>query len=40
MPKRVPPLSDIQVKSAKAKEADYKLTDGGGLYHLQPDYVS
>ena len=34
MPKRVLPLSDIQVKSAKPKEADYKLTDGGGLYLL------
>jgi integrase len=34
MPKRVAPLSDIQVKSAKPKDADYKLTDGGGLYLL------
>ncbi len=34
MPKRVTPLSDIQVKNAKPKDADYKLTDGGGLYLL------
>ena len=34
MPKRVAPLSDIQVKNAKPREADYKLTDGGGLYLL------
>ena len=34
MPKRVTPLSDIQVKNAKPKEADYKITDGGGLYLL------
>lgn len=34
MPKRVPPLSDVQVKSAKPKERDYKLSDGGGLYLL------
>lgn len=34
MPKRIAPLSDIQVKSAKSKVADYKLADGGGLYLL------
>jgi hypothetical protein len=34
MPKRVTPLSDIQVKSAKPKEADYKLSDGGGMFLL------
>lgn len=34
MPKRVTPLSDIQIRNAKPKEADYKLTDGGGLYLL------
>lgn len=27
-------LTEIQVKSAKPKEKDYKLTDGGGLYLL------
>jgi len=27
-------LTDIQVKSAKPKEKDYKLSDGGGLYLL------
>jgi hypothetical protein len=34
MPKKITPLSDIQVKSAKPKESDYKLADGGGLYLL------
>jgi integrase len=34
MPKRITPLSDIQVKNAKPKEKDYKLADGGGLYLL------
>ncbi|MFZ2949600.1 MAG: integrase arm-type DNA-binding domain-containing protein [Desulfuromonadaceae bacterium] len=32
MPKRIQPLSDIQVKNAKPKEADYKLSDGYGLH--------
>ena len=32
MPKRVLPLTDLQVKTAKPKAKDYKLTDGGGLY--------
>lgn len=32
MPKRVPPLTDIQVNKAKPKERDFKLADGGGLY--------
>jgi len=32
MPKRIAPLSDIQVKNAKPKDSDYKLADGGGLY--------
>jgi hypothetical protein len=27
-------LKDIQIKTAKPKEKDYKLTDGGGLYLL------
>ncbi|MDA8428780.1 MAG: integrase arm-type DNA-binding domain-containing protein [Geobacteraceae bacterium] len=34
MPKRIAPLSDIQVNKAKPKEADYKMADGGGLYLL------
>jgi len=34
MPKRIQPLSDIQVKSAKPKEGDYKLSDGFGLHLL------
>ncbi len=34
MPRRVPPLTDIQVSRAKPKDRDYKLTDGGGLYLL------
>ena len=34
MPKRIQPLSDIQVKGAKPKEGDYKLSDGYGLYLL------
>lgn len=32
MPKLIPPLTDIQVRNAKAKEKLYKLSDGGGLY--------
>ncbi len=34
MPKRVPPLTDIQVNKAKPKERDFKVADGGGLYLL------
>jgi len=34
MPKRITPLSDIQIKSAKAKEKEYKLMDGFGLFLL------
>ena len=34
MPKRVAPLSDIQVKNAKPKDTEYKLSDGGGLLLL------
>jgi integrase len=34
MPKLATPLTDIQVKNAKAKLKDYRLTDGGGLYLL------
>lgn len=34
MPKRILPLTDIQVKNAKPKDKDYKLFDGGGLFLL------
>jgi integrase len=34
MPKRILPLTDLQVQKAKAKEKEYKLSDGGGLYLL------
>lgn len=32
MPKRVPPLTQLQIKNAKPRERPYKLADGGGLY--------
>ena len=32
MPKRVAPLTDLQVRNAKKMERPYKLFDGGGLY--------
>lgn len=32
MPKRVAPLSDLQVRNAKRQEKPYKVADGGGLY--------
>jgi integrase len=34
MPKKALPLSDVQVKNAKAAGADVKLSDGGGMYLL------
>lgn len=34
MPKLATPLTDIQVRTAKPKDKQYKLTDGGGLYLL------
>jgi len=34
MPKRILPLSDLQVKNAKPKVTDYKLSDGYGLHLL------
>ena len=34
MPKRIMPLSDIQLKNAKPQEKEYKLSDGGSLYLL------
>lgn len=32
MKRKVTPLTDMEVKKAKPKEKDYKLSDGGGLY--------
>jgi len=34
MPKRIMPLTDLQVKNAKPKDKEYKLSDGSGLYLL------
>lgn len=34
MPKRIQPLTDIQVRTAKPRETDYKLSDGFGLHLL------
>jgi integrase len=34
MPKRIAPLTDIQIKTAKPKEKEYKLMDGFGLFLL------
>ena len=34
MPKRIQPLSDTQIKNAKPKGKDFKLSDGFGLYLL------
>jgi integrase len=34
MPKRITPLSDIQVRNAKSKLKEYKMMDGFGLYLL------
>ncbi len=34
MPKRINPLSDLQVKNAKPQTKDVKLFDGGGLFLL------
>ncbi len=34
MPKRITPLSDIQISKAKPKSKNYKLNDGFGLYLL------
>jgi len=32
MPKRVPPLTQVQIRAARPKDRPYKLADGGGLY--------
>lgn len=34
MPKRIPPLTDLQVKRAKPKDRSYKIADGEGMYLL------
>ena len=34
MPKKATPLSDIEIRKAKPKEKEYKMSDGGGLYLL------
>lgn len=34
MPKRILPLTDMQVQKAKPADKEYKLSDGGGLYLL------
>jgi len=34
MPKRITPLSEIKVRTAQPKEAEYKIFDGGGLFLL------
>ena len=34
MPKRIMPLTDIQVRTAKPQEKAYKMADGGALYLL------
>jgi hypothetical protein len=34
MPKRIKPLSEVKVRTAKPTEKEYKLFDGDGLYLL------
>ena len=34
MARAITPLTDAKIKTSKAKEKDYKLSDGGGLYLL------
>lgn len=34
MPKRIAPLSDTKIRTAKSQEKDFKLFDGGGLFLL------
>jgi integrase len=34
MPKRIKPLSSLEVEKAKPRDKEYKLSDGGGLYLL------
>jgi len=32
MPKRITPLSEMKIRTAKPRDAEYKIFDGGGLY--------
>ena len=34
MPKRIVPLTSLQITNAKPRDKEYKLSDGGGLYLL------
>jgi integrase len=34
MPKRIIPLSEVKIRTAKPRKSEYKLFDGGGLYLL------
>jgi integrase len=34
MPKRIQPLTELQIKNSKPKKADYKISDGFGLHLL------
>lgn len=34
MARIIPPLTETQIRNAKPKEKEYKLSDGGGLYLL------
>jgi hypothetical protein len=34
MPKRITPLSEAKVRTAKKRDNDYKIFDGGGLFLL------
>ena len=34
MPKRIAPLSELQIRNAKSQEKQITLFDGGGLYLL------
>jgi hypothetical protein len=34
VPKRIPPLTELQVKNSKPAPKEFKLFDGGGLYLL------
>ncbi|MDD2321229.1 MAG: integrase arm-type DNA-binding domain-containing protein [Geobacteraceae bacterium] len=34
MPKRIMPLTDIQVRNSKPQDKEHKLSDGGGMYLL------
>ena len=34
MPKRIIPLTEVKVRTAKPRENPYKIFDGGGLFLL------